>query len=252
MTACAYRPRIVMQCVPLAKQCTTINKPGKLSLVEKLNYVVSWHGIPSGRLTIETKGIETIGNRNYYHIVANAGPNDFFAIFFNIKYTVETYVDSDTGLPLKFYRNKSHRGKKEQEAIIFDHNANSATWEYTHKAKKSVKIDENSQDLLSFLYYFRLKGFASDKLYNFNIVYDGKSWPVQMKVDNLHLLKLRNGKCIEVISAELTSPLISEIMGSSKLNAYVGADAKRIPIFFTVKTKMGEADTVLSNLDSLD
>ncbi|MFA5337384.1 MAG: DUF3108 domain-containing protein [Candidatus Omnitrophota bacterium] len=251
MTACAYRPKIVLQCVPPLRQCAIVKEPSSLPVTEKLIYVLSWHGIPSGRLTLETKGVENIDGRNYYHVIATAGPNNFFSIFFNIKYTVETYVDKDTGLPLKFYKKKSSRGKVAEETIVFDYSNDTAIWEYTGKTKKEIEFAKNSQDLLSFLYYFRLKGLEANKVYNFNILYNGKSWPIKMVTGNVNLIKLGSGDCINTVSVELSSSLISKLVGGEILNAYVSADSKRIPVFFTIKSKGGQADAVLSNFKCL-
>jgi hypothetical protein len=117
--------------------------------------------------------------------------------------------------------------------------------------KKEIEINENTHDLLSFLYYFRMKGIEQDKTYDFNILYGGKIWPIQMKVTDIYLMKFRDGSCVDVFSVELTSELISKIMGAPALDAYVSADLRRVPIFFTAKTRMGESDSVLLNLDCL-
>jgi len=251
MTACAYRPKIVMQYTLPLKQCAIVKEPSSLPGAEKLIYGLSWHGIPSGRLTLETKGIERIDNCNYYHVIATAGPNNFFSIFFNIKYIVETYVDKDTGMPLKFYKKKSVKGKVTEETIIFDYGNNEAIWEYTGKTKKTIELTKNNQDLLSFLYYFRLKGLEANKVYNFNIVYNGKNWPIKMVTGNVNLIKLGSGDCVNVVSVELSSPLISKLVGGETLSAYVSADSKRIPVFFTIKSKGSQADAVLSNFKCL-
>lgn len=251
ITACAYRPRIVTQCIPLQKQCFLTKEPARFSSQEKLIYGASWRGIPSASLVLEIKGIKQVGNRDCYHIVATASPNTFFSFFYNVKYRVETYIDKDNGLSLRFYKKKTFKRKTTEETITFNRDKKTAKCEYNGKQKKDVAIDENTHDLLSFLYYFRLKGLEPEKIYDFSIIFAGKIWPVKMKVNNIYLIKLKNGECMNAFSVTLTSDLINEIMGSSTLDAYVSADIRRTPIYFTAKTRIGESDSVLLNLDCL-
>lgn len=251
VTACAYRPRIVMQCVPLKEQCIIVKEPSHFSSREKLMYSAALRGIPSANLVLEIKGIERVNNHDCYHIVADASPNSFFSLFFNVKYHVETYIDKDTGLSVKFYKKKTSGRKTNEETIIFDRDKKTAKCEYNDMRKKEIEINENTQDLLSFLYYFRMKGIEQNKTYDFNILYGGKIWPIQMKVTGVYLMKLRDGSCVNVFSVKLTSELISKIMGAPALDAYVSADSRRVPIFFTAQTTMGESDSVLLNLDCL-
>ncbi|MDD4955913.1 MAG: DUF3108 domain-containing protein [Candidatus Omnitrophica bacterium] len=250
-TACAYKPKIVMQCLPQPKQCIIANETLRFSPKEKLAYVASLGSIPSANLVLEIKGIEYVNGHDCYHIVADAGPNSFFSLFFNLKYHIETYIDKNTGLTAKFYKKKTSRRKTTEETIIFDRDKNTAKCEYNDMRKKELAINQDTHDLLSFLYYYRMKGIETGKTYNFGMLYGGKIWPVEMKVGNVYLMKLKDGSCINVFAVKLSSEIISSIMGAPVLDAYVSVDSKRIPIFFTAKTRMGDVGTVLTNLEVL-
>jgi hypothetical protein len=248
VTACVYKPLITAY-VPQNWQCPVTKRQFTFSDKEKLLYTAAWHGIPSGRLVLEIKGIEKIANRDYYHIVATAGPNDFFSFFYNVKYMVETYIDKETGLTLKFRKQKISGERTIEEDIDFDRKNNTMNWQYTGRSKETIKSSQNTHDLLSFLYYFRLKGLEQNKTYDFEIAYNGKIWPVQMKVDDVKFLRLRGGNYLPVFYVELSSELIAKIMGTKILKAYVSADSKRVPVFFTARTKIGNADSRLINFD---
>ncbi|MFA5271017.1 MAG: DUF3108 domain-containing protein [Candidatus Omnitrophota bacterium] len=247
LPACAYRPKIIAENIS-PQQIASVKEPTCLIGEEKLLYGISWLGIPAGRMNLEVKDIEKINGRDYYRLVCNAGPNNFFSFFFKSKYILETYVDVESALPLKSSRKRLPKGEID-EIITFDRN-NKIAQINDGKAVKEIALTQNSHDLLSFLYYFRVHGLESGKKYDFDIVYGGKSWPVEMTTQGFCQLRLRDGKRIRVIAVKLSSALILEIMGNKDLEAYVSADLKRIPVFFTVKTKMGKADTTLiSELD---
>ncbi len=251
LAACAYRPTIISKCLLPEKQCFIAKEQSRFSPREKLFYTASWRGIPSASLILEIKGIEQVNNRDCYHITANASPNSFFALFFNVKYQVETYVDKDTGLSLKFYKKKTAGNKISEETILFDRDKKIAHCEYGGKRSKDITIGEGTHDLLSFLYFYRMHGLKAEKNYDFNIIYGGKIWPVKMKVNGVYSMKLRNGDCVNVFSVKLNSDLINKIMGSQELDAYVSVNNMRAPIFFTAKTRIGDSDSVLTNLECL-
>ncbi|MCK9614853.1 MAG: DUF3108 domain-containing protein [Candidatus Omnitrophica bacterium] len=247
-TACAYRPQIIKQCIPKQEQCFLPKEPARLSYDEKLIYGASWRGIPSAKLILQIKGIEEVNNRDCYHITATANPNSFFSIFFNVKYEVDTYIDKASGLSLKFHKKKSFGRKISEETIIFDRDKKIAKCKFNDNRKKDVEIGENTHDLLSFLYYFRMKGLEPEGTYDFNILYAGRIWPIKMKVNGIYLMKLK-GERINVFSVRLTSELINAIIGSPALDAYVSANEKLIPVFFTANTRIGQSDSVLLNFD---
>jgi hypothetical protein len=194
-------------------------------------------------MDLEIKGIEEIDGRKFYRLFCDAGPNSFFSLFFKARYALETYVDTESGLPLKSSRKKMLKTGIEEE-IVFDRNKNIAEINDGEKVKQ-ITITQNSHDLLSFLYYYRINGLEPNKKYNFDIIYGGKSWPVEMSTGGIYQLRLRDGKCVDVLSVKVLSALILEIMGGKELNAYVSADSQRVPVFFNVKTKMGTANTTL-------
>jgi len=249
LPACAYRPKIIAEKITL-QEIASMKEPVRLLDGEKLSYGIAWIGIPSGRMNLEIKGIEKINGRNFYHIVCEAGPNDFFSLFFKSKYILETYVDTESGLPLKSLRKKMPKGEVEED-INFDRN-NKIAEINNGKTIKKIELTQNSHDLLSFLYYFRMHGVEPEKKYDFDIVYGERSWPVEMTTEGVGRIKLRGSECVQVLSVKLSSALILEIMGNKEMEAYVSIDSKRIPIFFTVKTKMGQADTMLIKKEICD
>lgn len=242
LSACAYRPRISpIKLTP--QEIIKLEEPGCLDKTEKIKYSISWINIPSGRINLETKGIEKINGCNVYHIYCDAGPNSFWSLFFKSRYLLETYVDTQTGLPLKSVRKRMPKALIEED-IAFDWAKDTAKIS-DGKTTKEISVTKNSHDLLSFIYYYRIKGLEPGAKYNFYVIYNGKSWPVEIQTDNIYQLKSRDGSLIQVIYVKLLSSLIAELTGGSLLEAYVSVDSKRIPIFFSIKTKMGEADANL-------
>lgn len=247
--SCAHRPKVIILELPPEEQKITI-LPEKQTITagEKLVYAVDWRGIYAGEITLYVKEITNFSNRQCYYITAEARPNRFFRFFYNVKYIVETYVDKETYLPLRFYKKKIYRQKVTEELISFDYNNNIATWQYTGAKSKAIKLTKDTQDLLSSLYYFRLKGLALGQDYPIDIIYNGDVWKLNAKIDNLELVKMYHRNEIKSYAVNLCSKLSKHITGEQKIKIYFSMGKKHTPLFFNFRTKIGPLHGVLRNV----
>ncbi|MEI8350517.1 MAG: DUF3108 domain-containing protein [Candidatus Omnitrophota bacterium] len=246
--ACAYRPKIITLPLPPEEQpVEQISVPSvkkTIKIGEKLTYAVDWRGIPSGKIILEVKEIVTIGQRQYYHIIAQALPNSFFSFFYKVNYLVETYVDTETYQPIKFHKKRILRNVVSEETINFDYARNEALWQYTGSENKIIRLTANSQDLLSFLYFFRLQEIKLGKEYPLDIIYNASVWEAKVKVDTFELVKF-NGTGIKTFTIKLISRLAKHITGGEKMKIYFSFSDGHLPLLFHLYTKIGPLTGVL-------
>jgi len=246
--ACAYRPKITT--LPLPEQQQAIEQISApiakktIKIGEQLTYAVDWRGIPSGKITLDVKEIVTIGSRQYYHIIAQALPNSFFSFFYKVTYLVETYVDAETYQPLKFYKKRILRNTVSEETINFDYVRHEALWQYSGSGSKVIRLTANSQDLLSFLYFFRLQDIKLGQEYPLDIIYNASVWEAKVKVDTFELVQF-NGTGIKTFTAKLISRLAKHIAGSQKMKIYFSLGEGHMPLLFHLYTKIGPLTGVL-------
>lgn len=248
ISSCAYRPKIITLPVPIQEQANeAVSVPIAVKTIEvgeKLVYAVDWRGIPSGKIILEVKEIVTIGQRSYYHIIAEAVPNGFFSFFYRVKYFVETYIDTESHRPLKFYKKRILRNVVSEETINFDYNRNEARWQYTSSGSKTIPLTPHGQDLLSFLYIFRMQDIKLGAEYPVDIVYNASIWQAKIKVDTFELVKF-NGEGIKTFTAKLISRLSKHITGDQKMKIYFSFDNGHAPLLFQLSTKIGPLTGVL-------
>jgi hypothetical protein len=248
--SCAHRPKITVIELP-AKEEKIIITPVKqtLSVGEKLVYAVDWRGIYAGQIILHVKELVNFSNRQCYHIIAQARPNRFFRLFYNVKYIVETYIDKETNMPLRFYKKRTYGKDITEEDISFDYNNNVAAWKYTGVEGKTIKLSVNNvQDLLSSLYYFRLKSFILGEEYPLDIIYNGTAWKLNAKISSLELVKMYHEKVIKTYTVSLSSKLTKHITGEQKIKIYFSAKEKHTPLLFNFRTKIGPLNGVLKNI----
>jgi hypothetical protein len=220
-----------------------------LAVGEYLVYAVDWRGIYAGQIILHIKEIVNFSNRQCYHIIAQARPNKFFRLFYNVKYIVETYIDKETNMPLRFYKRKIFGRKVTEETINFDYNNNIAVWNYTGYKSKTINLSAgNVQDLLSSLYYFRLESFTLGGNYPLDVVYNGAAWKLNAKINSLELVKMYHRQPLKAYTVSLSSKLAKHITGEKEIKIYFSAKERHIPLFFNFRTKIGYLNGVLKNM----
>jgi len=226
-----------------------IEEPVKFFEVgEKLVYAVSWTGIPSGKITLEVKEIIFVNGKPVYHIIATAVPNSFFKLFYNVGYTVHSYLDMAELKPVSFHKERSLKGVLTKEDLKFDYSGNIVAWDYSNNLSpeihKNISIPKNANDLLSALYYFRTKDIVLGSNYNTNIIYNGNVWPVDMSLGKAQQVNIGVGK-FEAVSAVLSSKLNDHITGFNDIYLYLSLDRRRIPLLFKMRTAIGHLTGLL-------
>ena len=225
---------------------------------------MQWLGIPVGKIILKVAGIEDILGTPCYHITAEAAPNKFFASFYDVEYTVHTYMDRSTFFPVRFEKARRIKDKSTYVRIDFDRRLRKA--EYNEKgdapfvhisdlrdkmeAEKptSSQILHEAQDLFSSFYYLRLLKLKVDESYTINIYYAQRSWPVQIKIGIPFLKEFHKKPSKVLFPAYMTSQLNDFILGKRSIVVYFTADARRIPIEFQMGTGIGALHGFIQNL----
>lgn len=133
------------------------NLPYKMG--EYTSYNISFEGINVAFADIHIKNSILINKTPTFHIVAKAKTASFFDLFFKVRDTYETYIDTSCLLPVRFYRNIQEGGHKKIQRYNFQHKKKKVYFKDT-----SHVIFETTQDMLSAFFYART--FSSENLNN--------------------------------------------------------------------------------------
>jgi hypothetical protein len=134
--------------------------------------------IGAGDATFTTT-LERFNGKPVYHAVGVGNTYPFFDNFFKVRDRYESYIDTNTLLPIKFIRNVDEGGFKIYNNVTFNQTTNTAV-----STNGVFKITDCMQDVVSAMYYARNINFDKLKV--------GDKIPFDMFLDDeVHHLYLR-------------------------------------------------------------
>lgn len=149
---------------------------------ERLEYEISWLGVPGGGTMMEIKDIVDIDGRPAYYVESRTWSNSFISTFFKVDDRVECLMDADdlSGVSLKIkLREGRHTVDKE---IIFDRKANKATYIKNSRKRGVYDVPSLIRDSLSSFYYMRSLDLKVGNDINFDVFSSGKLYKTTVKV----------------------------------------------------------------------
>ena len=169
-------------------------KPYKIG--EYAKYNISFGPLEVGYGELSISKLVLTKNRPTYHIIGTGKTSKFFDIFFKVRDVYETYIDTNTFLPVKFLRDVYEGGHKINQQYEFNHEKNRV---YTQH--KQFEIPNESQDMLSAFFYartFNKEKVLSDSVFSIPIFMDDENYFLEVKYlyDEVLETNLGNIKCM--------------------------------------------------------
>ncbi len=215
-------------CISAGDFCGTKNTAFKVG--ETITFKGYYHwgamNIGAGEATFTTL-FERYNNKPVYHVIGAGASYKKYDYFFKVRDKYETYIDTNTMLPLKFVRNVSEGNFKLYDNVLFNHAAGNAV-----SPKGVSKITPCTQDVLSAVYYARNLNYRSFKIGDkipFTMFIDDVSYPLYIKYMGVENIKIGLG----TFNAIKFKPLLIKgtmFKGGEQMTCWVTNDANRIPL----------------------
>lgn len=195
-------------------------------IIMKVYYSTLGMYVGAGEATFSTT-LEKFNGKMSYHCVGDGKSYSFFDGFYKVRDKYETYMDTATMLPLKFFRNVDEGGTKFYNNVTFNHAAGTAV--STHGV---FKISSCIQDVLSAMYYARNIDFNKYKVDDkipFDMFLDDEVFHMYLRYMGKETVKTRYGK----FRAIKFKPLLLKgtiFEGGEKMTVWVSDDKNRLPI----------------------
>lgn len=207
---------------------------------EKLTFQVRWSFIPAGEAVLEVLPTETINGVKSYHFVMVAKTNPFIDIFYKVRDRIDAYTD--IAMTHSILYKKQKEGKTKRNVLVnFDWENQEAFYSNFGKKIKPISILPGSFDPLSVFYAFRLYELRENAEMETPVT-DGKKCVIgKAKVIKREKVKMEIG----TFDTYLVEPDLKHIGGvfkkskGAKLEIWVTADTKRIPVKIKSKVKVG-------------
>ena len=145
---------------------------------ETLTYKVYWGIFPVAEARVTTEWIEEEREEETRILLAIKVTTRSYAILdaiYPVNDYIESIIDPETFKPLRFVRKLSEGRYRLHEITTFDHKAHTAHWKHLiKKDEKDFAIEDDTRDLLSFMYFMRSKKFEPNQSYKHRLMADEK------------------------------------------------------------------------------
>lgn len=218
---------------------------------EYLKYRIHYGFIDAGIAELKVESNKTIQNRPAFHIVGTGRTTGMAEWFFKTRDRYETFIDTDSLVPLEFIRDVDEGGFKINRHIIFNHNNNRAV--DLKDQNKSFSIFENAQDLLSTFYYARcleVKDIKVGDQIPVSMFLDHEMFTFSFKYLGEEVLKTSKGK----IKCKKFTPLVQEgrvFNEKEGMTLWVSADKNQLPIRMETELAVGSITIDLVEYENL-
>ena len=213
---------------------------------EKLRFEVAWQFIVVGYASMDVRGIESINGRPAYHIFTEARSAPFFDVFYKVRNTNESWIDSQSLCSLKYEAVSDEKDNRKVETEIFDQINH--TFLLVEK-NKSGTAPAWVQDVLSSLYYIRTRDLSVGQEYVLDAQSGDTSWPLKVKVLKKEKIRVPAGS----FECFVVEPSIREGAGifqaKGKLLVWLTADSRKTPVLMRSKIAVGSIEARLKSVE---
>ncbi len=214
---------------------------------ERLEFSISWIGIPAGTAVLEIPEKVEIDGREAFHVMSRSWSNDFVSIFYKVNDRVDGYMDAEDLTSIRLtvrQREGKHRSDKE---MIFDRE--NSRVEFTKNGKKKTfEVPPTVYDSMSALYLLRTFDLTSGSDIKIDTFSNGKLYNVTVKVLGREKVTVAAG----TFDTVKVRPILKHndlFKNRGKIFIWLTDDEYRIPVMVRTKIKIGHITAELSKLE---
>jgi len=159
---------------------------------EQLKYLVHFGFIDGGVAALTMEEIDLNG-RKIHHAKATGKSVGIANKLFKVHDVYETFMDAETGLPVKAIRDISEDKYKYYDEVLFNRKDNFVVT----KRKGKVKVPENTLDILSAFYYARrayISDLKSGEVITLDTYFDDGIFTLKIRDRGTETIKTKFGK----------------------------------------------------------
>lgn len=152
-------------------------------LGEKYAYKLTYLSIPAVNIFISVPETLLIRGQKVFHVLAVARTNSLFSPFYTLENHYDTYIHTDSGLPVQFNKDIHQRTLTQQGEISYDQEKLQAVYDGGKFVSQiTTSIQKNTHNLFSMIFYLRREALHIGQQFNFNLDVESEPWNVETKV----------------------------------------------------------------------
>ena len=195
---------------------------------EELVYKIYWGVVPVGTSRVTTRWIEE-GGRKLLAIRYRTRSNKVIAAIYPVDDMIESIVDPETFLPLRFTKDLNEGRHRYHEIMAFDYKRLKAMWRsFIKNTTKEIDLDPDTRDIVSFMYYMRSKKFKPGETNSFRVMSDEKIYDLTLKVGDEEKLKLPGFGSVSCLRLDPIAKFHGLFVRKGKLEIWVHQKSRMI------------------------
>lgn len=216
---------------------------------EKLLYKLYWGIIPVGRAEMTTTWVEEDG-RHLIALRATARTTSIVAKIYPVDDFIESVVDPETFLPLRYVQRLKEGRHLRHDKTIFDHKARKAYWESgLDRSANEIEIAPDSRDVLCLIYYMRSKGFEVGQETKFRVLVNEKLYDLKVigvKYEKIRVRGLGRLRCLKV---EPKAGFGEIFVRKGRIQLWFSDDERHICTRMTAKVPLASIKAILVGVE---
>lgn len=206
---------------------------------------ISYLGVTAGYITILSKEVVTLNNKEAFHFYARFKSSDSYRYFYWLDDRLDSYVEKETFLPIKYTLIQREKKQNVDDLQLFDYKK-MMTYHWYKRVKEGSNKDEKidkmipslSQDSFAALQLVRGLPLQKGDIYEFPVVTRGKFWLLKVEVMGEETINVADKEVKAVrIRAETNFPGV--LKKSGDIIFWYGTDPERKLLKFQAKIKIG-------------
>lgn len=197
----------------------------------------------------------SLNGKPVYHIKGEGRTKGLSRVFFKVEDVYESYIDKESNQPYHFVRNINEGGYTKDIVMDFDHpNQSVLVQDRKHKTEEIYKIEKQTQDLISALYYLRnnIDGEAlkEGEYMDINVFFDKENYTMRLKFLGKEVIRTPFGK----IPALIFRPYVQSgrvFKERESLTVWISDDANKIPLLVKADLAVGSLKATLIDYKNL-
>jgi hypothetical protein len=198
---------------------------------ETIIHKVFWLGIPVGTSEGTTRWVVDKDGRNWVQFRMEVKSNSVISKLYPVYSGIESLVDPDTLLPVRFTQDRREGRHKTHEVTVFDHANRKATMTKLHRKEKPetvYEIDADTRDIISFMYMMRGTSFEPSTSYVFRVMSDEKIYDLTMTTHAYEQVKLKHYGKVKSLKAEPDAAFKGVFNRSGKVSMWFSTDSRSL------------------------
>lgn len=212
---------------------------------EELYYKIYWGWIPVGKSRIITRWVEKDG-KNYLAFRYRTRSNSVINKIYRVDDSIESIVDPDTFLPIIFTKNLNEGRHRYYEQTTFDFEKKAAHWRSFNKQReKTYDIEDDSRDLLCFLFYMRNLKIEPEKLKKVKVMADEKLYDLEIQAHKVEKVGTKGFGDVSGLKVEPKAKFQGLFVRKGKMMIWLSDDERAVAVRVEVQIPLAKVKVLL-------